>query len=310
MIFFSQVNNSLDQAFFIVTEKEDIIGQINIPVTTLQGPPGKVIKSPLQPHKKCPNPKGELIYQCFVSKFRPSFFPVVSTPKCNTLNAHERHKNGMTASPILRNKHDKRKSNAFQTLNKKFSKSIHSLFSFARSPTQEEDENKNVSNTQANNTRSSSVGSGLDTTGKIPIIHSVTPIEGPIEGGTRVRIEGKNLGLSKADIMELLICECDHADYVEFESSSRIFLKTKPSSAGIGDIMLETESGGIGSLKNCFRYIDPNAPEPPPVVSDDSQDTNNTRFSIGDEDIKQAIPIPTSPKIKMSVSTVLIITRK
>jgi hypothetical protein len=37
LIFFSQVNNSLDQAFFIVTEKEDIIGQINIPVTTLQG---------------------------------------------------------------------------------------------------------------------------------------------------------------------------------------------------------------------------------------------------------------------------------
>jgi hypothetical protein len=54
LIFFSQVNNSLDQAFFIVTEKEDIIGQINIPVTTLQGPPGNVIKSPVQPHKKCP----------------------------------------------------------------------------------------------------------------------------------------------------------------------------------------------------------------------------------------------------------------
>jgi hypothetical protein len=185
-------------------------------------------------------------------------------------------------------------------MNKKFSKSIHDLLSFAKSPTREEDENKNVSNT-----RSSSIGSGLDTTGKVPIIHSVTPIEGPIEGGTRVRIEGKNLGLSKADIMELLICEVDHTDYVEFESSSRIFLKTKPSSAEMGDIMLETESGGIGTLKNSFRYVDPNG-----AVSGDSQDTSNTRFSIGDEDIKQVFPIPTSPKIKMSVSTVLIITRK
>ena len=300
LIFFSQVNNSLDQAFFIVTEKEDTIGQINIPVTTLQGPPGKVIKSPLQPHKKCPNPKGELIYQCFVSKFKPSCFPFVSTPKRDTQNASEKYKNGMTSSPIFRNTREKRKSNAFQTMNKKFSKSIHDLLSFAKSPTREEDENKNVSNT-----RSSSIGSGLDTTGKVPIIHSVTPIEGPIEGGTRVRIEGKNLGLSKADIMELLICEVDHTDYVEFESSSRIFLKTKPSSAEMGDIMLETESGGIGTLKNSFRYVDPNG-----AVSGDSQDTSNTRFSIGDEDIKQVFPIPTSPKIKMSVSTVLIITRK
>ena len=72
-------------------------------------------------------------------------FPFVSTPKRNTQNASEKYKNGMTSSPILRNKREKRKSNAFQTMNKKFSKSIHDLLSFARSPTHEEDENKNES---------------------------------------------------------------------------------------------------------------------------------------------------------------------
>lgn len=297
-----QVNNVLDQVFFIVTEKEDIIGQINIPVTTLQGPPGKVMRGPLQPHKKCPSPRGELIYQCFVSKYRQSLFP--TTPKKNTQNVYEKHKNGMTSSsPIMRNKHEKRKSSAFQTLNKKFSKSIHDLFSFARGPAHEEDENKNVSNLRGN-ARSSSIGSGMDTAGKVPVIFSVTPTEGPIDGGTRITIEGKNLGLSKADILELLICECDHADYVEFESSSKIFLKTKPSSAGKGDIILETESGGIGTLKNGFTYIDPHANPTSAVEIVASDHTpNNARFSIGEEDIKQSMhsPSPLTPKMKLCV---------
>ncbi|CAG2248569.1 unnamed protein product [Mytilus edulis] len=227
-----QVNNVADQVFLIVTEKEDILGQINIPVATLLGPPGRVMKQPLQSHKKCPSPKGELIYQCFVSK----------------------------------------------------------------SPTQD-DEDKNVSN--LSNGRASSIGSGLNNAGKLPIIHSVTPSEALIDGGTRVTIEGKNLGLSKADIMELLICEVDHADYVEFESSSRIFLKIKPSTAGIGDIILETESGGIGTLKNGFTYVDPNAPSTPSLTESDSC-SSNTRFSIGDEELSNNVIVPPSPKVPRS----------
>ncbi|XP_071170446.1 uncharacterized protein [Mytilus edulis] len=293
-----QVNNVADQVFLIVTEKEDILGQINIPVATLLGPPGRVMKQPLQSHKKCPSPKGELIYQCFVSKYRPSFFPYSSTPKrTSTPNVYDKHRNGMTSSPIMRHKHEKRRgSTALQTLNKKFSKSIHDLFSFARSPTQD-DEDKNVSN--LSNGRASSIGSGLNNAGKLPIIHSVTPSEALIDGGTRVTIEGKNLGLSKADIMELLICEVDHADYVEFESSSRIFLKIKPSTAGIGDIILETESGGIGTLKNGFTYVDPNAPSTPSLTESDSC-SSNTRFSIGDEELSNNVIVPPSPKVPRS----------
>ncbi|XP_052102508.1 uncharacterized protein LOC127736050 isoform X2 [Mytilus californianus] len=303
-----QVNNVADQVFLIVTEKEDILGQINIPVTTLLGPPGRVMKNPLQSHKKCPSPKGELIYQCFVSKYRPSFFPNSSTPKHTSIpNVYDKHRNGMTSSPIMRHKHEKRRgSTALQTLNKKFSKSIHDLFSFARSPTQDNDD-KNVSN--LSNGRSSSIGSGMNNAGKLPIIHSVTPSDALIDGGTRVTIEGKNLGLSKADIMELLICEVDHADYVEFESSSRIFLKIKPSTAGIGDIILETESGGIGTLKNGFTYVDPNAPSSPSVTGDESDtSSSNTRFSIGDEELSNNVITPASPKVPKSPKVKMCVT--
>lgn len=283
-----QVGNLLDQAFFVVTEKEDVIGQINIPVTSLQGPPGKQIKAPLQPHKKCPNPKGELIYQCFVSKFRPSLFPNASTPKRSVPNVYDKYRNGMTASPIMRQKQEKRKS-ALQTLNKKFSKSIHDLFSFARSPPQEEESDRNNSNSQTP-FRSSSIGRGLNTVGRLPVIFTISPNEGTINGGTRVTIEGKNLGLSKADILELLICEVDHADFVEFESSSKIHVtRIKPSTVGRGDIILETESGGIGTLKNGFTYIDPSGD------SNDIGSESNARFSIGDEEITKDEVVSSSP---------------
>ena len=298
----------MDQAFFVVTEKEDDIGQINIPVTTLQGPPGKVVKAPLQPHKKCPSPKGELIYQCFVSKFRPSLFPNASTPKRSTPNVYDKYRNGVTPSPIMRQKQEKRK-NALQTLNKRFSKSIHDLFSFARSPAPDEENDRNNSNLRSNSRSSSSIGGGLNNVGRLPVIFSISPNEGSISGGTRVTIEGKNLGLSKADILELLICEVDHADYVEFESSSKIYVtRMKPSTVGRGDIILETESGGIGTLKYGFTYMDPQAPTDNII---DNGSIPNARFSIGDEEIPQdqEVTVPASPKtpkspklVKMNVS--------
>ena len=140
----------------------------------------------------------------------------------------------------------------------------------------------------------------VNKTDKVPEIHSVSPSEGPIQGGTRLTIEGKNLGLSKADIMELLICEVDHADYVDYESSSRIFLKTKPSSAGLGDVTIETESGGIGNYKNGFKYIDPSVKNS--ITS--KQTESNERLSTGElnETVQESPKLQKSPSFKMSVS--------
>ena len=59
-----------DEVFLIVREKDNILGQILIPLFSISGEKGQMQKQALQPHKKCKNPQGELTYQCFVSKYR------------------------------------------------------------------------------------------------------------------------------------------------------------------------------------------------------------------------------------------------
>lgn len=282
------VTNILDQVFFIVTEKEDILGQVNIPVTSLQGSPGRNVKATLQPHKKCSNPQGELVYQCYVSKRRPAGM------------------NYEAKSPTLSHKYRKeRRGSTLSSLNKKFSRSIHDLLSFGNKSGNTEEENTPKLKSKQG-PKFMSISSGLDSSGKLPIILSVTPNVGLTSGGTRITIVGKNLGFSKSDIIDLTICECDCADYIEYESSSKIYCKTKSTLPGKGDIILETESGGIGTLRNAFAFVD-KLPEngenpfdsPNPFDDDDDEVGSTASFVIGGSPELQtkALPVP-APKAK------------
>ena len=69
---FRIVDNMKDEVFLVVREKDNVHGQVLVPVSTIQGPKDRIHKQQLQPHKKCRNPHGELTYQCFVSKYRES----------------------------------------------------------------------------------------------------------------------------------------------------------------------------------------------------------------------------------------------
>lgn len=66
------VDSMKDEVFLVVREKDNVHGQVLVPVSTIQGPKDRIHKQQLQPHKKCRNPHGELTYQCFVSKYRDS----------------------------------------------------------------------------------------------------------------------------------------------------------------------------------------------------------------------------------------------
>ncbi|XP_021359272.1 uncharacterized protein LOC110454211 [Mizuhopecten yessoensis] len=263
-----QVNNILDQVFFIVTEKEDVLGQVNIPVTSLQGPPGHNLKSTLQPNKKCSNPKGELVYQCYVSKRRPAGM------------------NYESKSPTLSHKYKKdRRGSTLSSLNKKFSRSIHDLLSFGKSSNEEESGPKLKSK---QGPKFMSISAGLDNSGKLPVVLSVSPNVGLTSGGTRITIVGKNLGFSKSDIVDLTICESDCVDYIEYESSTKIHCKTRSTLPGKGDIILETESGGIGTLRNAFAFVDKlpengvNPFDSPNPFDDEENSGEQASFTIGD----------------------------
>ncbi|KAH9512876.1 hypothetical protein Btru_036846 [Bulinus truncatus] len=287
------VSSSSDDVFFTVTEKDDVLGQITIPVTSLLTVKGVVKKGPLKTHKKCQFPQGELIFQCYISKQRP----IMVTPqiRSGTLNnsgtqltGFQRLRHNFSSSPTAQKqkkeeKEEKRKSSSLANFNKKLSKSIHDIFHLGRlenryDPNEEDagSENKN----KRFSLRFPSLGSGLDDTGReIPIVTHIVPNMASILGGTRLSIEGHNLGIGKSDILELILCGSDLLDSVEFESDSRIYVTTKPTAAGKGDLWIETAKGGQNVIKNIFTFVDRSSINTP--IPDKKPYDNNSISSRG-----------------------------
>ncbi|CAG5118869.1 unnamed protein product, partial [Candidula unifasciata] len=258
------VANASDHVFFTVTEKDDVLGQLIIPVASLLTVKGVVKKHALKAHKKCPNPQGELIFQCYVSKQKPSMIiPGMETNRTGQLTGFQRlrHSFAPTSNTLLKKeeKEDKKRSNSLATLNKKLSKSLHDIFHIGIfGDKNDQDENEQLPNKGKRfSLRFPSLSSGLDNTGKeVPVVTHIVPNMASIHGGTRLALEGRNLGLGKSDIMELMLCGSDLLDNIEFESESRIYVTTKPTTAGKGDLWIETISGGQNVIKNIFTFVD------------------------------------------------------
>ncbi|KAL3866409.1 hypothetical protein ACJMK2_043710 [Sinanodonta woodiana] len=263
----------LDQVFFIVMEKDDVLGQIRIPVTSLHGVKGQIVKATLQPNKKCPKPQGEIIYQCYVSKYRTEgevHVPIIKAP--STDNSHHpsafaRLRQKMASPNVQRKLKKDDKQSGRSNFNKKLSRSIQDLFSFGKMSTTDPidiDEKENKVNEQKSKRKFSlnflSFGSGLDKVGQGPVLLNVNPNRGLVEGGDRLCIEGQNLGIDKKDIIELSICGCNCIDTLEYESPSRIYCTTLLWKAGTGNVVIETSSG-ISTLKNAFSFYYPELEE-------------------------------------------------
>uniref|UniRef100_A0A8C2TY34 Plexin-B1 n=1 Tax=Coturnix japonica TaxID=93934 RepID=A0A8C2TY34_COTJA len=93
-----------------------------------------------------------------------------------------------------------------------------------------------------------------------PLIHSVYPLSGPVEGGTRITITGSNLGQKHQDIAETVTvagipCAVDAQEY---EISSSIVCVTGGSWAErVGHVVVEVPGGGRGVSEHIFTYQNP-----------------------------------------------------
>lgn len=273
--------------FFIVTEKDDVLGQIQIPVTSLKGFPGKTFTTALQSHKKCNNPQGELVYQCYVLQYRPAgLSPQISPSSQGSKSGLSKIRQTLATTPILPRRFKKglkterdneKKKGSLSTFNKKLSKSIQDLFHFSKHSNNPNGED-NDGDFKRNSDRrfsmgSASLSSGLDTTGISPILSRVRPKFGPTDGGTEIIIEGENLGICKADILQLSICGCDCLGTLDYKSEYEISCITRPCKAGVGDLFLETSSGGTLFKKNAFTYQEA-----------DEEDTSRIKLVVTDCD--------------------------
>ena len=161
-------------------------------------------------------------------------------------------------SGSMGDKEEKRRGSTLSFFNKKLSKSLHDIFHIGRNGGNEEEEEQKNSN-RSKSGKYGSMNSGLDHVSDIPLVTNIIPNMATVHGGTRLCIEGKNLGLGKSDIMEFMLCGSDLLDSVEFESDSRIYVTTKPNTPGKGDLWIETVSGGQNVVKNVFTFVDRSA---------------------------------------------------
>lgn len=93
-----------------------------------------------------------------------------------------------------------------------------------------------------------------------PVIHSIEPLSGLLEGGTMVTITGSNLGQKPGDILHSVSvagvsCTVDPSLY---EVSSRIVCRTRASGGETtGHVMVQVSGGEFGRSSQVFTYQDP-----------------------------------------------------
>ncbi|XP_054169262.1 exocyst complex component 2-like [Oppia nitens] len=83
-----------------------------------------------------------------------------------------------------------------------------------------------------------------------PKTTGLSPKEGP--PGTKITIRGENLGLSQDDLISVHICGVDCIMYSEWLSPQKIISRSGRCK-GLGDVIVTTKSGGIGSSTVQFK---------------------------------------------------------
>ncbi|XP_063797087.1 plexin-B1 [Pseudophryne corroboree] len=93
-----------------------------------------------------------------------------------------------------------------------------------------------------------------------PLIHSIEPLSGPVDGGTRITITGSNLGQKLEDIMDRVSVAnipCK-VDFLKYEISSSIVCVTGKSwTERPGHVLVEVPGGLHGLSSQVFTYQNP-----------------------------------------------------
>ncbi|XP_035857743.1 plexin-B1 isoform X2 [Sander lucioperca] len=93
-----------------------------------------------------------------------------------------------------------------------------------------------------------------------PVIHSIEPLSGLLEGGTMVTISGSNLGQKAEDILYSVSVAGIPCTVIPslYEVSSRIVCRTKASGGEkVGHISVKVSGGEFGVSSQTFSYQDP-----------------------------------------------------
>ena len=86
-----------------------------------------------------------------------------------------------------------------------------------------------------------------------PRIDMVKPLNGPVEGGTLVTIEGSNLGLKSEDVKEKIRIGNTTCHLVDYEISVRIVCRTGPSLVGESIVPI-TVGNKAGFTESSVRF--------------------------------------------------------
>ncbi|XP_063767274.1 plexin-B1 isoform X2 [Eleginops maclovinus] len=93
-----------------------------------------------------------------------------------------------------------------------------------------------------------------------PVIHSIEPLSGMLEGGTMVTISGSNLGQKAEDILHSVsVAEISCTVIPKlYEVSSRIVCRTRASGGErVGPVSVTVSGGELGRSPQTFSYQDP-----------------------------------------------------
>lgn len=81
------------------------------------------------------------------------------------------------------------------------------------------------------------------------------PAEGPESGGTPVRIQGTNLGVSEEDILEITIAGSSCRSSLVYTSPSLIDCTTSEKTTQLtGPVIVTTNSGGSGAISTNVNF--------------------------------------------------------
>ncbi|VDM45368.1 unnamed protein product [Toxocara canis] len=111
-----------------------------------------------------------------------------------------------------------------------------------------------------------------------PRIESFEPVSGPLEGGARIEIRGRELGLSLGDVKDRVFVGGSKCDVLEYEVSSKIVCVAGPGS-GPSAIQLRLGQSGRRFVDSSalFHFVDP---QPKSVYPTFGPVSGGTRITI------------------------------
>jgi hypothetical protein len=277
-------NSTVDDASYPLTltvlEKDEILGQVVVPLDTLsKDKEKKPVSLALQPHKKCPKPQGELTYAAWPISYKQGSLAATkgkdyTSSKTDLSAAFGKVKRKISLKSISKQQSYDESSIAgsvdsnslSRSKNGTWSVSCYNLAGLSEGSTGNNDNRSDAdSNSSFSMSTAASVFADSSTVksnksgsedSKLPEVSGISPKVGPAAGGTRLTIRGSNLGVNKQDIVGLFVCGSNVLASVEYESSRKIYCTTRAYKPCIGRIVIETQSGGLASSMVDFTFTD------------------------------------------------------